>query len=69
MATRAVNDPTIQDFLRTKQPLCAGPGQPEDAADAAVFLCSDAARLITGAVLPVDGGWCVSEGQFSKDEG
>ncbi len=30
--------------------------QPEDIADAAVFLSSDAARFITGAVLPVDGG-------------
>ena len=39
-----------------------GPGAPADCAEAAVFLCSDAARLITGAVLPVDGGWCVSEG-------
>lgn len=30
--------------------------QPEDIADAAVFLSSDAARFITGVVLPVDGG-------------
>lgn len=30
--------------------------QPEDIADAAVFLASDAARFITGVVLPVDGG-------------
>jgi NAD(P)-dependent dehydrogenase (short-subunit alcohol dehydrogenase family) len=31
-------------------------GQPEDIGSAALFLCSDAARYITGAVLPVDGG-------------
>ena len=60
MATRAVSDPAIVEFLRTKQPLCGGPGRAEDCADAAVFLCSDEARLITGVVLPVDGGWCIS---------
>jgi NAD(P)-dependent dehydrogenase (short-subunit alcohol dehydrogenase family) len=64
MAARACGDPAIQGFLRTKQPLSAGPGRPEECSDAAVFLCSDAARFITGAVLPVDGGWCVSEGQY-----
>jgi NAD(P)-dependent dehydrogenase (short-subunit alcohol dehydrogenase family) len=64
MAGRAVGDAEILDFLRTKQPLTAGPGTPEDCGDAAVFLCSDEARFITGAVLPVDGGWCVSEGQY-----
>ena len=31
-------------------------GAVEDVADAVVFLCSDAARFITGAGLPVDGG-------------
>ena len=31
-------------------------GQPEDIADVAVFLASDAARWITGANIPVDGG-------------
>jgi 3-oxoacyl-[acyl-carrier protein] reductase len=30
--------------------------EPEDVADAAVFLASDAARFITGVVLPIDGG-------------
>ena len=61
MAARAVADPAIVEYLRRKQPLAGGPGRPEDCADAAVFLCSDAARLITGVVLPVDGGWCVSD--------
>ncbi|MHB1426710.1 MAG: SDR family NAD(P)-dependent oxidoreductase [Gemmataceae bacterium] len=64
MSGRAVNDPAIRHYLRTKQPLSAGPGQPEDCSDAAVFLCGDAARFITGVVLPLDGGWCVSEGQY-----
>lgn len=31
-------------------------GEVEDMADAVVFLASDAARFITGAGLPVDGG-------------
>ena len=31
-------------------------GVVEEMADAAVFLCSDQARFITGAGLPVDGG-------------
>jgi NAD(P)-dependent dehydrogenase (short-subunit alcohol dehydrogenase family) len=65
MATRAVGDPAIGAFLRSKQPLGPGPGKPEDCANAAVYLCSDEARFITGVVLPVDGGWCVSEGQFA----
>lgn len=32
---------------------------PEDMGAAAVFLCSDAASMITGAVLEVDGGRCI----------
>jgi NAD(P)-dependent dehydrogenase (short-subunit alcohol dehydrogenase family) len=64
MAQRAARDDATRAFLRTKQPLAAGPGLPDDCAGAAAFLCSDSARLVTGVVLPVDGGWCVSEGQY-----
>jgi NAD(P)-dependent dehydrogenase (short-subunit alcohol dehydrogenase family) len=32
-------------------------GEVADMADAVVFLCSDAARFITGVGLPVDGGY------------
>jgi NAD(P)-dependent dehydrogenase (short-subunit alcohol dehydrogenase family) len=32
-------------------------GRPHEIADTVVFLCSDAASYINGAVLPVDGGW------------
>jgi NAD(P)-dependent dehydrogenase (short-subunit alcohol dehydrogenase family) len=60
MARRAVEDPAIRDYLATKQPLRGGPGQPDDCAAAAVFLCGDAARFISGVVMPVDGGWSVS---------
>ena len=35
-------------------------GTPEDIAEAALFLASDAAGFITGAVLPVDGGQLVA---------
>lgn len=66
MAARAVNDPAIAAFLQTKQPLGPGAGTPEDCADAAVFLCSDEARFITGVVLPIDGGWCISDGQWNN---
>jgi NAD(P)-dependent dehydrogenase (short-subunit alcohol dehydrogenase family) len=65
MAARAVADPLIRAFLKTKQPLAGGPLGPESCAEAAVFLCSDEARFITGIVLPIDGGWDVSEGQYS----
>jgi NAD(P)-dependent dehydrogenase (short-subunit alcohol dehydrogenase family) len=64
MAARAVNDPAIRAYLQSKQPLGPGAGKPDDCAEAAVFLCSDEARFITGIVLPIDGGWNVSDGQW-----
>jgi NAD(P)-dependent dehydrogenase (short-subunit alcohol dehydrogenase family) len=61
MASRAVADPAIAAYLARKQPLGSGAGRPEDCAGAAVFLCGDESRFLTGVVLTVDGGWCVSE--------
>jgi NAD(P)-dependent dehydrogenase (short-subunit alcohol dehydrogenase family) len=67
MAARAVNDPEIQKFIATKQPLDGGRiGRADDLDAAVVFLLSDAAKVVTGQVLSVDGGWCVSEGQVGR---
>ena len=35
-------------------------GRPEDVADPVMFLASDAARFITGVVLPVGGGYLIA---------
>jgi NAD(P)-dependent dehydrogenase (short-subunit alcohol dehydrogenase family) len=64
MAARAAGDPEIRRYLATKQPIAGGPGSPEDCAEAALYLCEPSSRFVTGTVLPVDGGWTVSEGQF-----
>ncbi len=37
-----------------------GFGKPADIGNAAVYLCSDAARYVTGVLLPVDGGAVVN---------
>lgn len=63
MAARALGDEALQPYLRSKMPLTQGAIQPEAVADAAVFLASSEARTLTGTVLTVDGGWCISEGQ------
>ena len=65
MAARAVADPAIRAYLAAKQPMAAGPGTPDDCAEAALYLCEPASRFVTGTVLTVDGGWSVSEGQVT----
>ncbi|MEW6306705.1 MAG: SDR family oxidoreductase [Verrucomicrobiota bacterium] len=63
MSQRAQENEAIMQFIKTKQPLDGGRiGVPEDLDAAAVFFMSDESRFITGQVLAVDGGWCVSEG-------
>lgn len=57
MAARALGDPAVLRHVAQMQPLLSGPATAEQVAAAAVFLASDAASGITGAVLPIDGGW------------
>lgn len=59
MSQRAQQDPAILARLPQLQPLTGAMGTPEDVAAAAVYLLSDEARFVTGAVLTVDGGWTV----------
>jgi NAD(P)-dependent dehydrogenase (short-subunit alcohol dehydrogenase family) len=67
MAQRAANDATMQTFIKSKQPLDGGRiGKPEDADGLAVYFMSDQSLFTTGQVIAVDGGWSVSEGQYSS---
>ena len=66
MSARAQTDETIQRFIRSKQPLDGGRmGKASDVDAAAVYLMSNESRFVTGQVLAVDGGWSVTEGQWS----
>ena len=68
MAARAANDAEIQAFIRTKQPLDGGRiGQPQDLDAAVVYFLSDQSAFTTGQILTIDGGWCVSEGQYADE--
>jgi len=69
MSQRAQQDADTMDFIATKQPLDRGRiGRPEDLDVAAVYFMSDDSKFVTGQVLAVDGGWCMSEGQLPKSQ-
>ncbi|MEO8344935.1 MAG: SDR family oxidoreductase [Betaproteobacteria bacterium] len=59
LTTSLQNDVQRSASIVARTPLARW-AQPDDIAGAAVFLCSPAARFITGAILPVDGGYMVT---------
>src|SRR5512146_867672 len=59
MSQRAQESEHIRSRLAQLQPLTGDFGSAEDVAQAALYLASDEASFVTGAVLTVDGGWTV----------
>ncbi|MDN5286895.1 MAG: 3-oxoacyl-ACP reductase [Mucilaginibacter sp.] len=56
MSAKALNnDPERKNKVLSRTPM-GKLGDPEDVAEAVLYLSSDAARYITGVILPVDGG-------------
>jgi NAD(P)-dependent dehydrogenase (short-subunit alcohol dehydrogenase family) len=63
---RVAQDPQVFTKLAKWYPL-GRVGQPDDVARAALFLASDDAAWITGAVLNVDGGLMAGTSRFAED--
>jgi NAD(P)-dependent dehydrogenase (short-subunit alcohol dehydrogenase family) len=59
MSQRAQESEHIRARLTQLQPLTGDFGSPQDVAQAALYLASDASSFVTGAILTVDGGWTV----------
>lgn len=57
MSQRATQSDEVMAFVSKKQPLQGGVIPVGDAAQASLFLLTDASRSITGEVLEVDAGW------------
>ena len=65
-AERVATHPNVFQELAGWYPL-GRVGQPDDIANAALFLASDAASWITGVLLPVDGGLTAGIYRMAKE--
>ena len=57
---RRYEDPPFRRSVTAKIP-AGRQGRPDDVVGAFIFLCSDAANYVTGAEIPVDGGWTIGD--------
>jgi NAD(P)-dependent dehydrogenase (short-subunit alcohol dehydrogenase family) len=67
MSQRAQEDPEILAYLAEKQPLAGGPIDADAVTAIALALLSADARMVTGQVVTIDGGWSVSEPRTRDD--
>ncbi len=63
---RLESDPLVFERLTKWYPM-GRIGQPADIANAALFLASDEASWLTGAIIPVDGGLMAGNGQMNRE--
>jgi NAD(P)-dependent dehydrogenase (short-subunit alcohol dehydrogenase family) len=56
---RWIADPQIKQRITSAIPL-GRVAEPVEVAEAALWLCSDAASYLTGVTLPVDGGYVIA---------
>ncbi len=59
MVMQVLNDPAWLQLIQSRTPM-GRVAAPEEIADLIVFLASDRASYITGADVPIDGGWTAS---------
>ena len=64
MSNRAQENEKICAFVKRRQPLTGGFIEPNQVADALLFLSSHRASAITGQLLNVDGGWSLGGKQY-----
>ena len=56
MSAESLKDPVRSAWMKERIPI-GRPATPNEIANACAFLLSDEASFITGAFIPVDGGW------------
>lgn len=59
LSSGARNDPVRNEAITARIPMGRW-GDPREVGEVVAFLVSDQARYVTGAVLPVDGGYCIA---------